>query len=94
MLMPLTKMMSAWGYTGVEYFRFEAGDWGFSEAAVTMNSLSFLLTLLFSGTSNLHLLELICEGKEKKKIHLITNRMLYNPSLLWECLDFISTLYI
>lgn len=80
MLMPLRKMMSAWGYTDAESFWFEAGDSCFSEATVNMSSLSFLLTLLFSGTSNPHLLELICEGEVKKKIHLFTNRMLYKPS--------------
>lgn len=54
--MPLTKLISALGYTGVEQFGFEACDWRFSEATVKMSSLRFLLTLLFFGTSNLHLL--------------------------------------
>lgn len=74
--------MSAWGCTGAELFRFEARDWCFSEATVKMSSLSFLVPLLSSGTSNLHLLGLIGEGEgKKKKNQPFTNRMLYNLAL-------------
>lgn len=73
--------MSVRGCTGAEQFRFEARDWCFSEATVKMSTLSFLVPLLSSGTSNLHLLGLICGGEGKKKNQPFTNRMLYNPSL-------------
>ena len=73
--------MSAGGCTGAEQFRFEARNCCFSEATAEMSSLSFFVLLLSSGTSNLYLLGLICEGEGKKKNQPFTNRMLYNPSL-------------